>query len=161
MTEPLESAYSDAAESPGFALWRVTTSWQGAVRAALAPYDLTHVQFVLLASLAWMDRDVTVSQRDLADLAGTDVMMTSQVVRTLERKGLVVRSAHPTDGRARALAPTARGRELASRANSAVESADDRYFDVLGSDRDLLLRFLKMLDRAGAAGNDARTSSKD
>ena len=49
-----ESAFDTPQQSPGFLLWRVTLSWQRRMRAALAPHDLTHVQFVLLASLWWL-----------------------------------------------------------------------------------------------------------
>jgi hypothetical protein len=35
--------------SPGFVLWRAMLAWQRRIRAALAPYELTHVQFVMLA----------------------------------------------------------------------------------------------------------------
>ena len=45
----------DADDSPGFLLWQVTNKWQAAQRAALKPFGLTHVQFVLLASLTWLD----------------------------------------------------------------------------------------------------------
>lgn len=148
MIARLETAYSDAGQSPGLALWRVTNTWQSAIRAALAPFDLTHVQFVLLASLTWMDRAAPVTQRDLADHAGTDVMMTSQVLRVLESKGLVSRGPHPTDGRARALTPTPTGAALASEANTAVEAADLRYFAALERERDDFLRHLQTLDRA-------------
>jgi hypothetical protein len=37
-------------KSPGFLLWQVTLRWQRKVTIALAPLDLTHVQFVLLAT---------------------------------------------------------------------------------------------------------------
>ena len=40
--------------SPGFLLWRVTLAWQRRIRAALAHHELTHVQFVVLASLWWL-----------------------------------------------------------------------------------------------------------
>lgn len=131
MTGRLDTAYPDAASSPGLSLWRVTNTWQRAIRAALEPFDLTHVQFVLLASLTWMDHARPVTQRDLARHAGTDPMMTSQVVRTLESKGLLTRTSHPRDRRAWALAPTPEGERLASRANLAVEEADAAYFAVL------------------------------
>jgi DNA-binding MarR family transcriptional regulator len=55
-------------------------------------------------------------------------MMTSQVLRALERRGLVERRVHPTDARARAVAATAAGRALASRAVVAVEACDDSFF---------------------------------
>lgn len=148
MTTDLETAYRDASESPGLALWRVTNAWQRSIRAALVPHDLTHVQFVLLASLTWMDRSEPVTQRDLAAHAGTDVMMTSQVIRALEAKGCITRSAHPTDGRAVALEPTAEGIALANRANRDVEAADRAFFGALGAD-DLRVftRQLNVLDR--------------
>jgi DNA-binding MarR family transcriptional regulator len=144
----LHSSYEDAGSSPGLSLWRVTNSWQRALRAVLAPFDLTHVQFVLLASLTWLDSDEPVTQRDLARHAGTDPMMTSQVVRTLEAKRLVTREAHPTDRRARVLAPTAAGRMLADRANAAVEAADTAYFAVLRGRERQLGELLHVLDSA-------------
>jgi hypothetical protein len=36
-------------ESPGFLLWHARLRWQRDIAQALAPLDLTHVQFVLLA----------------------------------------------------------------------------------------------------------------
>ncbi|MGD9695601.1 MAG: MarR family winged helix-turn-helix transcriptional regulator [Thermoleophilia bacterium] len=148
MTGRLDTAYPDASSSPGLSLWRVTNSWQRAIRAALAPFDLTHVQFVLLASLTWMDRPAPVTQRDLARHAGTDPMMTSQVLRALERKGLITRAPHPGDRRARTLAPTPEGARLASRANAAVEAADAAYFAALGPGAAAFLAHLHTLDRA-------------
>lgn len=149
----LASAFDDAAASPGLLLWRVTNAWQAAQRAALAPFDLTHVQFVLLASLTWLDSDEPVTQRELAELAGTDLMMTSQVLRTLESKGLVVRGSHPHDARARALAVTDAGAELANRANAAVEATDRDYFGRLGDGVAGFADALRRLD-------DRRSSSR-
>ena len=91
----------------------------GEIRAALAPFGLTHVQFVLLAALTAMDRETAVTQRDLAERAVTDPMMTSQVLRALEDKDLVERHPHPTDRRARTLKVTPAGVALANRANAA------------------------------------------
>lgn len=136
-------------ESPGFLLWQVTNRWQAAQRAALKPFDLTHVQFVLLATLTWLDAEGPVSQRELAGHAATDPMMTSQVLRALEQRGLVRRAAHPTDGRARSLTTTGRGRALANRAVVAVEACDDDFFATLGSETPALTRALAALARGG------------
>jgi DNA-binding MarR family transcriptional regulator len=127
-------------------LWRATLAWQRAVRAALAPHDLTHVQFVLLASLWWLGstRDTPPSQRELAELAGTDPMMTSQVLRKLEARGLLSRSAHPTDARARHLGLTEAGERVLAPALRDVEAADAGYFAALGDDGE---RFLDLLGR--------------
>lgn len=130
----LQTSFGDAEESPGLLLWRVTHAWQAAQRAALRPFDLTHVQFVLLASLTWLAVDPArpVTQRDLARHAGTDPMMTSQVLRALEGKLLVERRSHPSDARARSLVPTPAGAALANRAVRAVEETDARFFGPLG-----------------------------
>src|SRR6188472_709222 len=117
----LNTEFADAEDSTGLALWRVTNRWQAAQRATLVPFDLTHVQFVLLASLTWLAADPP-SQIELAAHAGTDPMMTSQVLRALEAKGLVERRPHPTDGRARLLTATDDGKKLANRAIVAVEA---------------------------------------
>jgi len=133
--EAFESDYKSAAESPGFLLWQVTNLWQRQIRAVLKDVDLTRVQFVLLASLAWLCRDrAVVTQSALAQHARIDVMMTSQVLRTLEQKGFIVRSAHPHDTRANALSVTPQGQQLAQRAIRLVEEADRRFFAPLGED---------------------------
>jgi DNA-binding MarR family transcriptional regulator len=116
-------------ESPGFLLWHATLRWQRAVAAALAPLDLTHVQFVLLACAWWLnDQGHTPNQLTLAAQAGTDVKMTSQVLRRLEAKGLLERRTDPRDTRARTLHITSRGGALARKAIAAVERADDEFF---------------------------------
>src|SRR5436190_23436234 len=97
-------------DSPGFLLWHVTLRWQRAVTATLKPLGLTHVQFVLLASTWWLNtHDEQPSQAALSAFASVDVKMASQVIRTLERKGLITRQIDTADTRARRLAVTEAG----------------------------------------------------
>jgi DNA-binding MarR family transcriptional regulator len=128
----LDTRHDSADDSPGLLLWQVTNRWQGAQRAALKPFDITHVQFVLLATLTYLESSGPVTQKMLADMAATDPMMTSQVLRTLEVRELVHRPAHPTDRRARAVAVTPAGRDLANRTVVAVEECDATFFAGLG-----------------------------
>ncbi|RDI53281.1 MarR family winged helix-turn-helix transcriptional regulator [Nocardia mexicana] len=126
--------FEHADDSPGLLLWQVTNRWQAAQRAALAPFGLTHVQFVLLAALTWLADTADgepVMQRDIATHAATDPMMTSQVLRALEGKGLVRRRDHPHDRRAKSLVPTEAGVALADRAIVAVEACDREFFEPL------------------------------
>jgi DNA-binding MarR family transcriptional regulator len=127
---PPVSRFPDGpAASPGFLLWHLTLAWQRAVAAALGQFELTHVQFVLLACAWWLDEQgCTPNQLQLARQAGTDVKMTSQVVRRLEAKGLIERTVDPDDTRARRLRPTRDGARLARRAIVAVENVDARFF---------------------------------
>lgn len=126
------SRFEQAEDSPGFLLWQLTNLWQRRIRSALAPLGVTHVQFVLLASAAWLEQSgMVVSQTMLSRHAHTDIMMTSQVVRALERRGLLARAAHPTDTRAKVVSLTAEGRVLAQRAMAVVEVADEEFFQAL------------------------------
>src|SRR4051794_1514175 len=119
-------------ESSGVLLWQVANRWQAAQRAALKPYGLTHVQFMLLSNLVRMGGTHGVRQRELAGQAGTDPMMTSQVVRALEARGLVTREVHPGDGRAWAVRATRAGTSLSRRAGAAAAACDAEFFADLG-----------------------------
>jgi DNA-binding MarR family transcriptional regulator len=116
-------------DSPGFLLWRATLRWQRMVAAALSTMDLTHVQFVLLACAWWLNgQGEEPNQLAVARQAGTDVKMTSQVLRTLEDKGLIERYTDAGDTRAKRVRVTSKGAELAPRAIAAVEQADAEFF---------------------------------
>jgi DNA-binding MarR family transcriptional regulator len=99
------------------------------VTVALKPTGLTHVQFVLLACTWWLSRDtVGARQAQVAAQAGTDAVMTSEVLRRLEAKGLLTRDPDPSDARARLVRTTARGAALASSAIALVEGVDAAFF---------------------------------
>lgn len=119
-------------DSPGFLLWHATLRWRREITAALKDLGLTHVQFVLLACTWWLnEQGRRPNQVDVAAQAGTDVKMTSQVLRSLERKGLVEREVDPGDTRARRIRPTPRGARLAPRAIAVVEQVDGEFFGAL------------------------------
>lgn len=125
--------FESADESPGFLLWQVSSMWQRQINAGLKQFDLTHAQFVLLASMTWLaGGEKPLTQIDLANHAKMDVMMTSNVLRTLEEKGLILRKPHPTDTRAKALSITAQGRKLVIQAIEVVEKIDHEFFNGLG-----------------------------
>jgi DNA-binding MarR family transcriptional regulator len=123
----------DAKESTGFLLWQVTAVWQRQVSAALRPHELTQVQFALLASLLWLSGlQEWVTQANLARHAKLDEMMTSQVLRSLQKRGLVERHAHPHDSRAKHLELTADGRTKVFAALPDVGRVDSHFFSALG-----------------------------
>jgi len=129
--------------SPGFLLWQVTLRWQRLITAALRPLELTHVQFVLLAAVWWLSDQAESpsglpSQRAVAAHAAADVMMTSQVLRTLETRGLVTRAPDPADARVKRLTVTDTGRQLAEQAVTLVEAADKKFFGRTGEPQQLL-----------------------
>jgi DNA-binding MarR family transcriptional regulator len=149
-TTPLEPS-----DSPGFLLWHATLRWQRGIAQALAPLDLTHVQFVLLASTWWLnEHGDPPNQVAVATQAGTDVKMTSQVLRTLERKSLIEREVDAADARARRVRVTERGAALAPRAIAVVEEVDARFFADI-PERETL-RFLRRLVKDGVEQGSSR-----
>ena len=151
-------------DSPGFLLWRSTLRWQREIAAALRPLELTHVQFVLLASAWWLagqaaDPGQLPSQRQLAAHADADVMMTSQVVRTLERRGLLTRTSDPADARVKRLTVTAAGGALAEQAVEIVETADAAFLDRV-TDRAQLLGVLQQLAGPVPVGRTASDAGR-
>jgi DNA-binding MarR family transcriptional regulator len=141
----------DPDDSPGFLLWHVTLRWQRDIAAALGPLDLTHVQFVLLAATWWLNtKGESPNQLAVARQAGTDVKMTSEVLRKLEAKGLIRRDVDASDTRAKKLRVTEQGTERAVAAIAAVEAADAAFFRSV-PDTAALLAMLRPL----AAGPDA------
>lgn len=140
-----DSEHDAARHSPGYLLWLMSNKWQARQRLALRPFDLTHVQFVLLACLVYAPGADSLTQRQLADRAATDPMMTSQVLRKLEAKGLVQRMSHARDKRAVTLAATAAGMEVVEQAIVAVEAVDAEFFGVLESDVPHFVRMMRQI----------------
>jgi MarR family transcriptional regulator, organic hydroperoxide resistance regulator len=128
---PLLSAHANApGDSRGALLERVASEWTLRLRAALAPLGLTTAQFRLLTSAAWLTAQrAGIRQSDIADYAGLDAVMTSEVLRSLESRGLVSRADHPTDRRAKAVTVTEAGGALADRALRLAALVEARFFD--------------------------------
>lgn len=135
-----------ADDSSGFLLWQVTNLWQREIRKILEPLDLTHSQFVLLASIQWLTIQKTeITQILLSHHTKIDPMTTSQVLRTLLSKGLIERREHKTDTRAKVISITAKGSSIASEAVKAVEQFDKKFFSILGTDVQSFNKNLKTL----------------
>lgn len=122
------------ARTTGYLLWQVVNLWQRRQKQVLAPFDLTPVQYLLLAGLRDLSiaGDTAVTQTVLARHCRTDPMMTSQVLRVLEKQGYVARRMHDGDGRAVAVAITPDGGSLVQRAATVVDEAERSFFAALG-----------------------------
>ena len=80
--------------------------------AHFARFGVTADQFVLLSLL----RDNhAVTQRDLVRRASSDPNTVGAMLALLEGRGLVARDRHPTDGRARSVSLTRKGRRVYER----------------------------------------------
>jgi transcription regulator len=93
----------------------------------------------------------------IAAQAGMDVKTASQVLRRLERAGLVSRQPDPKDARARIVTTTAVGREVGASATHLVEDADEAYFAVMPHLREALLRDAGVVVRGPAVQPNEET----
>lgn len=132
MAKKIEFQFKRPEDSPGFLLAQVTMLWQRKQKRVLDPLNLTHTQFVLLSSLAWLSRENnSVTQVDIANLSNTDRMMVSKVLRTLEEKKFISRHEHKTDTRAKIIKLTQEGAEVLQKALVKVESVDFDFFSCI------------------------------
>jgi DNA-binding MarR family transcriptional regulator len=116
-------------ESPGFLLWQVNMLWQLELKKVLDPLDLTHTQFVVMAALAWLKKQqAIVSQNDIARHSKIDRMMTSKVLKILEKKTFIVRTASKIDTRSKEICLTADGAKTIQNALKIIEAADSKFF---------------------------------
>lgn len=141
MPEKIEFKFKSPNESPGYLLAHLNLLWQRKQKKTLAPLNLTHTQFVLLASLGWLLREnELVTQVDIANQGNADRMMVSKVLRTLENKKFIKRQEHPTDTRAKIINLTEEGAKILQKALIEVENSDIEFFSVMGNNLDPFIK---------------------
>ena len=160
-----ELAFEETNDSTGFLFWQMTNLWQRKIRECFDPLSLTHVQFLLLNSLAALNKSskTPVTQMMVANHSGCDKMMVSKVLRALEERKLVMRKEHVSDTRSRSLLLTTKGMDLLKQATSVFVEAELEFFKPLkGKQKDVEKRVRKLLKQSkkkdsgqGDANDDA------
>jgi len=131
-------------ESPSFFLLQVLAKQQKNMKDNLADFDLTNTQFKLLMGLVVLSKGgKSFTQTGLAKFLKLDKMVVSDVLRTLERKGYVIRVDNQKDRRAKSLLVTEKGLKTAEKALEEALAIDEAFFSVLGDDREEFIRILK------------------
>ena len=110
--------------------------------ARFAELGVTADQFVLLATL---ERGRALTQRDLAARMPSDPSTVRAMLVLLEKRGLITRETHPTDGRARTVALTDSGRRKYRQVFKAGQAIRDQMVSTL-SDTEVRL-FVELLRR--------------
>jgi DNA-binding MarR family transcriptional regulator len=121
----------------GYTLLHAAQTWRTEATSVLKPYGLTVPQFLLVMALFRQERHgwVPLTQSEVAERLGMDANTTSQISRGLERRGILQRSTHARDARARALSLTDAGLEIARDASAAARRFNDTYFSVISRDQ--------------------------
>ena len=111
---------------------------------------VTPRQFVVLAAIASREG---LSQTDIVDLTGVDRSTIADVVRRIQRKGLIARKRKRSDVRAYEVKLTAKGREALEAARRVTTITENKLAAKLTPrQRDELLRMLKLLADASSEG---------
>jgi DNA-binding MarR family transcriptional regulator len=136
-----ESATASTGGGFGYTLMHAAQTWRAEATAVLKPHGLTVPQFLVVMALFRQARHgwPGLKQAEIAGRLGMDANTTSQIVRGLERRGLLERAVDPGDARALALALTGVGVERGARASAAVRAMNDRYFAVIPVEQRVLL----------------------
>jgi DNA-binding MarR family transcriptional regulator len=124
----LKTQFDSAEHSPGFLLWKASNRLQRLHSRALSALGLTPTQFSVMMCLVYLREDGPVNAAGIVQHSGMDKMAVSDLVRALQKKRLVSRSADLKDARSWLIEPTARGVALANSAVTKVEALDDLYF---------------------------------
>lgn len=140
---PDEKPRGGPTASPGFHLMHAALRWKAAAQSALEDTGLTATQFFVLGAVGWLTKTKgPPTQREAADLAATDAMTLSQVVRALEGRGLVERLPDAADARVFRLRLTSEGEKAVKAASALVRSVDAAFFRDVGDDVTRALRHL-------------------
>jgi DNA-binding MarR family transcriptional regulator len=125
-----------------------------------ARWDITPIQYAILSAL---ENHAEVEQIRLAGLLAIDRSTIGSVLGRLEKRGLVVREANPTDARVKRVSLTKAGRSLIADMDVAVERAQQRILAPLSpAERKALIGLLGRIaevnndqSRAPMRGHDA------
>ena len=126
---------------------RVYNKWHSMIKKELKKMNLTHPQFVVLASLAYLSQNGNeITQIIISKLAGIDVMTVSQILNLLEKNDFVKRKEHSKDTRAKAVILNKKGEEVLQKAVPLVEQIDEIFFGKLDTDEEQFKHFLARLN---------------
>ena len=126
---------------------RAYNKWHSIIKKELKKMNLTHPQFVVLASLAYLSQNGNeVTQIMISKLSGIDVMTVSQILSLLEKHDFVKRKEHSRDTRAKAVILNKKGEEVLQKAVPLVEQIDEVFFGKLDKDEKQFKYFLARLN---------------
>ncbi len=137
MTNASKTTWINMNDVSGFLLYSSYFAWKRKIENALLPHDLTHVQFMLLMTLGFLKKEgADVSQNELAKFLSLDVTMTSQVLRALEKKGLIKRSQKEGNERSKFSELTDSGVSKIQRAAKDLLKTEESFFMSLGDNKE-------------------------
>lgn len=134
-------------DSLGFLLWQTTMVWQRQIKKALEPYDISHAQFVVMATILWFEaHEYDITQVLIINQTKLDKMTVSKSLKKLVSNDYASRIEHKTDARAKSVTLTEKGKEAVYKLVPIIEGIDCAFFDRAAADeQEILKRILRKL----------------
>jgi len=125
----------DPAEDSGFLMLQASNLWSYYQAKALRRfYGLSHMQFNVLASVAWqvLHNGKEITQVEIAHHIKSEPTAVSQMIRALEDKGYISRTTNSTNIRAKSVELTEEGKDLMIKVMQTIYDVNAKFFSILG-----------------------------
>lgn len=116
-------------DSPGFLLWQTTMIWQRQIKKALEQYNVSHAQFVIIATLMCFEaHGYDTTQILIVNQTKLNKMTVSKSLKKLVQMGFVNHIEHEVDTRAKSVSLTKKGKDMVRTLVPIVEGIDSTFF---------------------------------
>jgi len=130
----------------GYLLYHLTIELQRAVKQKFDPIGITHTQFIILATIYRLSSEnKPINQIEIAKQSGTDKMMVSKLLRTLEEKQLIGRKEDVVDTRSKNVTITPKGVETFKNAFTVIKKVESDFFEPLGDEKTQFAKSLQII----------------
>ncbi|WP_307077033.1 MarR family winged helix-turn-helix transcriptional regulator [Arthrobacter pascens] len=126
------SEQTPLSQTIGYRLIKVGEMVMETAEQVLAPTGIKPRHFNVLSTLSV---DATLSQRELSTALGIDPNVMVDLIDELERQGFARRERSPVDRRRHIVVVTPKGKAVLTKAQAAVNEAEERVLGVLTSDQ--------------------------
>ncbi|QYN44276.1 winged helix-turn-helix transcriptional regulator [Gilliamella sp. ESL0441] len=138
--------FQSDSDSVGFLFMKTYSSWHTNIKNCLKKQSITHPQFIVLATLAYLSQyPDEITQVILSHKTNIDVMTISQILENLEKKDYIKRTCSIKDSRAKSIVLTQKGLDKANETVPLVEQMDHEFFSILKEDKKHFMTMLLTL----------------
>lgn len=127
----LDTHFEKAEDSPGFMLWKASNLLQRLHSNCLKDLNITPTQFSLMCCVVYLHQFGVVTSAMIVEQTGMDKMMVSDLVKTLLKKKLLLKSKNNEDGRSFLITPSSIGLKITNQSIRLVEDLDTQFFKKL------------------------------
>jgi DNA-binding MarR family transcriptional regulator len=119
-------------ESLGFLIWQLSNFWQRNVNSLFLKHNLTHAQYAVLDAINSLSvNSKNIAQSKICEFAGTDKMMTSKIISSLQEKKFTKRLENKEDLRSNSILITDQGKTVCLKAKSELKIFEAKFFSIL------------------------------